>query len=91
MGLVRSERSHLSDNDILLPSDGVDWDTGGESGHRLKNVSQAEKMIFVANGINSVGDYNSSPGGCRRRRRLSVCLTVCVSVCPHFFSRFTMG
>ena len=41
--------------------------------------------IFVADGINSVGDYNSFPGGCR----LSVCL--CVSVCPHFFSRFTMG
>ena len=42
-------------------------------------------LIFVADGINSVGDYNSSPGGCR----LSVCLCVCV--CPHFFSRFTMG
>ena len=32
--------------------------------------------VFVADGINSVGDYNSSPGGCRRR--------VCVRV-PTFF------
>ena len=39
--------------------------------------------FFVADGINSVGDYNSPPGGCR--------LSVCVSVCPHFFSRFTIG
>ena len=35
--------------------------------------------IFVADGINSVGDYNSPPGGCR------------LCVCPHFFSRFTIG
>ena len=39
--------------------------------------------LFVADGINSVGDYNSPPGGCRRRR-------VCVCV-PTFFSRFTIG
>ena len=38
--------------------------------------------IFVADGINSVGDYNSPPGGCRHRRR---------RVCPHFFSCFTIG
>ena len=36
--------------------------------------------FFVADGINSVGDYNSSPGGCR----LCVCLSVCVS--PLFFT-----
>ena len=36
--------------------------------------------IFVADGINSVGDYNSPPGGCR----LSVCLCVCLS--PLFFT-----
>ena len=41
--------------------------------------------FFVADGINSVGDYNSPPGGCR----LYVC--VCLYVCPHFFSRFTIG
>ena len=41
------------------------------------------KLFFVADGINSVGDYNSSPGGC--------CLSVSVCVCPHFFSRFTIG
>ena len=40
-------------------------------------------FIFVADGINSVGDYNSPPGGCR--------LSVCLCVCPHFFSRFTIG
>ena len=33
--------------------------------------------FFVADGINSVGDYNSSPGGCR----LSVCVSVCLCVC----------
>ena len=26
-------------------------------------------LIFVPDGINSVGDYNSPPGWCRRRRR----------------------
>ena len=32
-------------------------------------------FFFVADGINSVGDYNSPPGGCRRRRRrVSVCV-----------------
>ena len=36
--------------------------------------------VFVADGINSVGDYNSSPGGCR----LSECVSVCVCV-PTFF------
>ena len=36
-----------------------------------------KNAIFVADGINSVGDYNSPPGGCR----LCVCLCVCVSVC----------
>ena len=33
--------------------------------------------IFVADRINSVGDYNSSPGGC--------CVCVCVCVSPPFF------
>ena len=37
-------------------------------------------VFFVPDGINSVGDYNSPPGGCR----LSVC--VCVSVSPLFFT-----
>ena len=37
--------------------------------------------IFVADGINSVGDYNSSPGGCRRRRR-----RLSVSLSPLFFT-----
>ena len=36
--------------------------------------------VLVADGINSVGDYNSPPGGCR----LSVCLSVCLS--PLFFT-----
>ena len=36
--------------------------------------------FFVADGINSVGDYNSPPGGCR----LSVCVCLCVS--PLFFT-----
>ena len=44
-------------------------------------IKTQKDLIFVADKINSVGDYNSSPGGCR----LSVCM------CPHFFSRFTMG
>jgi len=35
-------------------------------------------MLFVADGINSVGDYNSSRVGV-------VCLSVCVSVSPLFF------
>ena len=35
--------------------------------------------FFVADGINFVGDYNSPPGGCRRRRRVSV------FVSPPFF------
>ena len=35
-------------------------------------------LLFVADGINSVGDYNSSPGGC------PLCVCVCVSV-PTFF------
>ena len=43
---------------------------------------QSLVMIFVADGINSVGDYNSPPGGCR----LSVCVCVCVSVSPLFFT-----
>ena len=36
--------------------------------------------LFVADGINSVGDYNLPPGGCR----LYVCMYVCVS--PLFFT-----
>ena len=36
----------------------------------------SSSLFFVADGINSVGDYNSSQGGCR----LSVCLCVCLSV-----------
>ena len=39
--------------------------------------------IFVADGINSVGDYNSPPGGCR----VFVCLCLCVS--PPFFQERT--
>ena len=35
-------------------------------------------IFVVADGINSVGDYSSSPGGCR------LCLCVCVCV-PTFF------
>ena len=35
-------------------------------------------VLFVADGINSVGDYNLPPGGCRRRR-------VSVFVSPPFF------
>ena len=42
----------------------------------------SDRDLFVADGINSVGDYNLSRVGV-------VCLFVCV--CPHFFSRFTMG
>ena len=41
--------------------------------------------FFVADGINSVGDYNSPPGGCRRRRRRR---RRRVSVCPHLFFTF---
>ena len=41
-------------------------------------LAKVKIWIFVADGINSVGDYNSSPGGCR----LCVCLFVCV---PTFF------
>ena len=46
-----------------------------------RGVPVVSGRIFFADGINSVGDYNSSPGGCRRR----------LCVCPHFFSGFTMG
>ena len=37
-------------------------------------------VVFVPDRINSVGDYNSPPGGCR----LSVCVCLCVCV-PTFF------
>ena len=35
-------------------------------------------LFFVADGINSVGDYNSPPGGCR--------VFVCLFVSPLFFT-----
>ena len=43
-----------------------------------------EEQVFVPDGINSVGDYSSRWVGV-------VCLSVCLSVCPLFFSLFTMG
>ena len=74
-------RQNVSPLVNVLPSDGVYRDTGGESGHRLK-------IIFVADGINSVGDYNSPPGGCRLSVCVCLCVSVCVSVCvsPLFFT-----
>jgi len=47
-------------------------------------LSQIKVSVFVADGINSVGDYNSPPGGCR----VFVSVSVCV---PTFFSCFTIG
>ena len=45
----------------------------------LSNVLRVRGMsgVFVPNGINNVGDYNSSRVG-----------VVCVCVCPHFFFMF---
>ena len=55
--------------------------SAGEMGVYLRLPEMSNDLFclfFVADGINSVGDYNSPPGGCRRRRR-----RVCVS--PPFF------
>ena len=52
------------------------------SEHYYKHRANSMKSImyvFVADGINSVGDYNSPPGGCR------VFVSVSVSVSPPFF------
>ena len=72
------ELTHLSFTDAttsigasdvsVTPSPGFQNDEGGPF-----------VLFFVADGINSVGDYNSPPGGCRRRR---VSVFVCV---PTFF------
>ena len=50
-------------------------------GRLVSEASDTLFYIFVADGINSVGDYNSPPGGCRRRRR-----RVSVFVSPLFFT-----
>ena len=51
--------------------------------HHAQVSSKNDQLnVFVADGINSVGDYNSPPGGCRLY--VSVCLYVCVS--PLFFT-----
>ena len=57
----------------------------GEEAPRRSEMTDCVKQIeyfFVADGINSVGDYNFSPSGCR------LCVCVCVSVClsPLFFT-----
>ena len=33
--------------------------------YEKENMRTKCVFVFVADGINSVGDYNSSPGGCR--------------------------
>ena len=38
-------------------------------------TKRCDFLFFVADGINSVGDYNSPPGGCR----------VCLCLSPLFF------
>ena len=47
-------------------------------------VPLTHQFFIVPEGINSIGDYNSQWVGV-------VCVSVCVPVCPHFFSRFTIG
>ena len=49
----------------------------------LKPLCNDCQLLFVPDGIYSVGDYNSPLGGCRRR--------VFVCLCPHLFFTFHDG